>query len=91
MPQEKIDGQGGDYRLRRHYICVHESAGKPVMVRRRGIIHPQAPTPWTKLLSKDTKTKRRHLKKWTCKWTSRQVFIRVYIDWRNSWYFRPRL
>jgi hypothetical protein len=40
---------------------------------------------------KDTKIKCRHLKKLTCKGTLRQLFIRVYINWRYSqscWYFR---
>jgi hypothetical protein len=40
----------------------------------------------------DTKAKCRHLKKFTCQGTLRQVFVRVYIDKRYSqscWYFRP--
>jgi hypothetical protein len=39
----------------------------------------------------DTNAKCRHLKKLTCKETLRQVFIRVFIEWRCSqscWYFR---
>ncbi len=40
----------------------------------------------------DTKAKCCHLKKLTCKGTLRQVFLRVYMDWRYSqscWYFLP--